>query len=81
MFRRAQKHVGVIELAAHLLGNQPGLRHGLERAERASVPKSGVLRPVRQLKPLRQRNDLIPRPLDCEGCAAPGGTRTADTTP
>ena len=87
---RAQKDVGVIELAADLLGNQPGLCHRLERAERARLAKRGVARPVRQLKGLRQRLDLTApvgarpstwRPASSACAAAVVGTRTADTTP
>ncbi len=42
VFGGSQKHVGVIELPAEMFGDQAGLAHGVEHAERASVAQGGM---------------------------------------
>ena len=61
MLGRAQEDVGVIELAADLLRDQSSLADCFQRAQRARLPKRGVPRPMRELKGLRQRFDLVPQ--------------------
>ena len=55
---RSQENIGVIELAADLLGNQPGLPHRLKRAQRARMPKSAMPRAMSELKSLGQPVDV-----------------------
>ena len=76
VFGCAEEDVGVIELAADLLGNQPCLCHRVERAERTRMSKRGMPRSVRELQGLRQHLNLLsgafarrltPAPHACAG--------------